>query len=88
MIRDTFAQMDEDIFGDIHDVPMLEKAKQPLYEGSRTKYSLFYIIVSELKGFEWFIKHLFDIDPKVCNMVHHIYIKVDLFPLFLVLINV
>jgi hypothetical protein len=53
------------------------------------KNYFFYIIVGELKGFEWFIKQLDDIDPKVCNMVHHhVYINVDFFCLFLFLINV
>jgi hypothetical protein len=36
LIHDTFAPIDEDNFDDIHDVPLLEKAQQPIYEGSRT----------------------------------------------------
>ena len=36
LIQDTFAPMDEDNQDDSHDVdPLLEKARQPLYEGSK-----------------------------------------------------
>ena len=35
LIQDTFAPMDEDNQDDSHDVdPLLEKSRQPLYEGS------------------------------------------------------
>jgi hypothetical protein len=37
LIQDTFAPMDEDNQDDSHDVdPLLEKSRQPLYEGSTT----------------------------------------------------
>jgi hypothetical protein len=35
LVQDIFVSIDEDNFDDIHDVPLLEKAQQPLYEGSR-----------------------------------------------------
>ena len=35
-IQDAFSWMDHEKFDDIHDVPLLEKAQQPLYEGSWT----------------------------------------------------
>ena len=38
LIQDTFAPMDEDNQDDSHDVdPLLEKSRQPLYEGSTIK---------------------------------------------------
>ena len=33
-LQDTFAPLDEEILHDIHDVPLLEKSQEPLYEGS------------------------------------------------------
>ena len=33
-IQYTFAPLDEDNLHDIHDVPLLEKSQEPLYEGS------------------------------------------------------
>ena len=35
LIKDIFSPIDEENFDDIHDVPLLEKEKQSLYEGSR-----------------------------------------------------
>ena len=54
----------------------------------KRKYSLHYIVVGELKGYESFVEHLYDTDPKACNMFNLIYINVDFFLFFLVLINV
>ena len=34
LIQDTFSPLDEDNLHDIHDVPLLEKSQEPLYEGS------------------------------------------------------
>jgi hypothetical protein len=42
LIHDIFAPIDEENFDDIHDVPMLEKAQQPIYEVLRTN-SISYI---------------------------------------------
>jgi hypothetical protein len=39
-IQNIFAPIDEEKFDEIHDVTVLEKEKQPLYEGSRTNISL------------------------------------------------
>ena len=36
LIQYTFAPLDEDNLHDIHDVPLLEKSQQPLYEFSTT----------------------------------------------------
>ena len=37
LIQDTFVPMDEENQDDSHDVdPLLDKARQPLYEGSKT----------------------------------------------------
>ena len=33
LIQDTFCPLDEEKFHDIHDVPLVEKSQEPLYEG-------------------------------------------------------
>jgi hypothetical protein len=35
LIQDIFGPIDEETFDDIHDVPLLEKAHQPIYESLR-----------------------------------------------------
>jgi hypothetical protein len=49
LIQDIFAPIDEDNFDDIHDVPLLEKAQQPLYEGSRTNILSAIMLLVNLK---------------------------------------
>ena len=45
LLQDTFAPLDhEDNLHDIHDVPLLEKSQEPLYEGSTTNI-LFVILL-------------------------------------------
>ena len=44
LIQDTFSPSDEDKLHDIHDVPLLGKSQEPLYEGS-TKNILFSILL-------------------------------------------
>ena len=34
LIQETFPPLDEDKLHDIHDVPLLEKCQEPIYEGS------------------------------------------------------
>jgi hypothetical protein len=41
LIHDTFSPMDDN-FDDIHDVPLIDKAQKPLYEGSRQIFSLLF----------------------------------------------
>jgi hypothetical protein len=36
---------------------------------AQKKYSIFYIVVDELEGFEWFIKHMPHTDTKVFNLL-------------------
>ena len=43
-LQDTFAPLDQDNIHDIHDVPLLEKSQEPLYEGS-TKHILYSILL-------------------------------------------
>ena len=46
------------------------------------KYSIYYIVVGELESFEWFVKHLFHTDSKVCNVLiaySHAILKSSLF---------
>jgi hypothetical protein len=49
LIQDIFAPIDEENFDDIHDVPLLEKAQQPLYEGSRTNILSAIMLLVNLK---------------------------------------
>ena len=43
LIQDIFSPLDEDNLHDIHDVPLLEKSQEPLYEGSTT--NILYVIL-------------------------------------------
>jgi hypothetical protein len=50
LIQDTFAPMDEDNQDDSHDVdPLLEKSRQPLYEGSTTNLLSAILLLVNLK---------------------------------------
>ena len=50
LIQDTFAPMDEDNQDDSHDVdPLLKKARQPLYEGSKTNILYAILLLVNLK---------------------------------------
>jgi hypothetical protein len=49
LIQDIFSPNDEENFDDIHDVPLLEKAQQPLYEGSRTNILFSIMLLVNLK---------------------------------------
>jgi hypothetical protein len=49
-IQDTFSPMDEDNQDDSHDVdPLLEKSRQPLYEGSTTNIISAILLLMNLK---------------------------------------
>ena len=50
LIKDTFSPMDEENQDDSHDVyPLLEKAHQPLYEGSKTNLLSAILLLVNLK---------------------------------------
>jgi hypothetical protein len=50
LIKDTFSPMDEDNQDDSHDVdPLLEKSRQPLYEGSTTNLLSAILLLVNLK---------------------------------------
>jgi hypothetical protein len=50
LIQDTFAPMDEDNQDDSHDVdPLLEKSRQPIYEGSTTNLLSTILLLVNLK---------------------------------------
>jgi hypothetical protein len=49
LIHDIFAPIDEENNDDIYDVPLLEKAEQPLYEGSRTNILSAIMLLVNLK---------------------------------------
>jgi hypothetical protein len=50
LIQDTFAPMDEDNQDDSHDVdPLLDKSRQPLYEGSTTNILYAILLLVNLK---------------------------------------
>ena len=50
LIQDTFAPMDEENQDDSHDAdPLLEKARQPLYVGSKTNLLFAILLLVNLK---------------------------------------
>lgn len=74
LIHDTFStgaadHDDQDDFDVVHDLPVIEKAYEPLYKGSQTT-PLYYIVVGELEGYEWFIQHNNLTYVKVCHKCH------------------
>ena len=79
-----------DDFDDVHDIPILDKAYEPLYEGSKTNLLSSIIVDNELEGYEWSFKHINHMDDKVCKIIHHIYtivIKFICIPLIIVLLT-
>jgi hypothetical protein len=49
LLQDTFAPLDEDNLHDFHDVPLLEKSQEPLYEGSTTNILSAILLLVNLK---------------------------------------
>ena len=49
LIQDTFSPLDGDKLHDIHDVPLLEKSQEPLYEGSTTNLVSVILLLVKLK---------------------------------------
>ena len=50
LLQDTFAPLDhEDNLHDIHDVPLLEKSQEPIYEGSTTNVLYAILLLVNLK---------------------------------------
>ena len=49
LIQETFAQMDDDNFHDIHDLPLLNKEKLPVYEASRENIISTTLLLMNLK---------------------------------------
>ena len=67
---------ENDDFDGVHDLPLLEKAYKPLYEGSKTNILSCYIVDNELEVYEWSFRHISHKYVKVCNIFHHIYMIV------------
>jgi hypothetical protein len=91
LIQDTFSPMDEDNQDDIHDVdPLLEKSRQPLYEGSTTNLLSVILLLVNLKVLNGLSNTcLTQILRYVMYYLCHadMYIKVDYFSILLLLIN-
>ena len=49
LLQETFAPLHEDNLHYFHDVPLLEKSKEPLYEGSTTNILFSILLVVNLK---------------------------------------
>ena len=49
LIQDTFSPLDEDNLHDIHDVPLLKKSQEPLYEGSTKNILSSILLLMNLK---------------------------------------
>ena len=52
------------------DIPLLEKACEPLYEGSQTTLLSAIVLLVNLKGYEWFIQYSNVTYAKVCHFCH------------------
>ena len=77
-----------DDFDDVHDIPLLEKAYEPLYEVSKTNLLSDILLIMNLKVMNGLSKHINHMDVKVCKIIHHIYmivIKVIFVPLIILL---
>ena len=61
-----------DDFDDVHDIPLLEKAYRPLYEGSKTNLLSTILLIMNLKVMNG-ISNIGIMDAKVCKIIHHIY---------------
>ena len=49
LLQDTFAALDEDNLNDFHDIPLLEKFQEPIYEGSTTNILYAILLLVNLK---------------------------------------
>ena len=72
LIHDTFARTEQDKFHDIHDVPLLNKASQPLYEVSRANILSTTLLLANLKMLNGLSNTCM---THILRYVHHIYIK-------------
>ena len=54
LIQDIFTPLDEDNLHDIHDVPLLEKSQEPLYEGSTKNIISTILMLVNLKFLDGF----------------------------------
>ena len=79
LLQDTFSPLDEDKLHDFHDVLLLKKSQEPLYEGSTTNILSVILLLVNLKVFNGLSNISFT------QLLR--YVKVENFPLFLVLIN-
>ena len=69
LIQDTFAPLDEDNLHDIHDVPILEKSHEHLYEGSTTNLLSAILLLVNFKVLNGLSNTSFHTDAKVCNVL-------------------
>ena len=79
-----------DDFDDVHDIPLLDKAYEPLYEGSKINLLSIVLLINELECYEWYFKCCNHTDAKVCKIIHHIYrivINFICIPLIIVLLT-
>ena len=59
LIQDTFAPLDEDNLHDIHDVTLLKKSQEPLYDGSTKNILSSILLLVNLKVLNGFPKSCF-----------------------------
>ena len=89
MDDDDVDNENDDDFDDVHDIPLLVKAYETLYEGSK-KYFFCCIVDNDFEGYEWSFKHINYTDAKVCKIIHHTYtivIKFICIPLIIVFLT-
>ena len=79
----------DDDFDDVQDIPLLDKAYEPLYEGSKINILFVVLLIMNLKVMNG-LSNIAITDAKVCKIIHHIYrivIKFIYIPLIIVLLT-
>ena len=90
MDDDDFDKENDDDFDDVHDIPLLDKAYEPLYEGSKTNLLSVVLLIMNLKVMNGLSNIAIMTDAKICKIIHHIYrivIKFICIPLIIVLLT-
>jgi hypothetical protein len=70
LIQNTLSSMDDN-FNDVHDVPLIGKARKHLYQGSRKNSISFILLFVNLKVLNEFVKYLSHTNPMMCNIILH-----------------
>ena len=64
---------DDDNENDVHDIPLLDKEHEPLYEVFKTNLIFVVLLIMNLKVMNGLSNMISHMDVNVCNIFHHIY---------------